>query len=286
MNLDNTTGAAGLLILRTDLGLGNRLMAMANWSAVCTHVGRVLRVIWLPDASVAGASFNELFASDLIIDSEAALSLLRTTSRRLLQVDVGISEKRQAQDLELINHIPIFPEQTLLVTMSCYFEPAFMPRTLFYSLTQQFLQALVLEPELLQRVNRFCEEHEIDPSNPRVMGLHIRRTDRPESAQVSSNAAFEEIIRKEICCWSAVRFFLATECQATQEQMLRLFPHNVFVMPKTYQEQGIRTTSLQDAVIELYVLSRCHHIYGSYGSSFSKVASILRGIKFHQVGFV
>ena len=281
------------LILLSDLGLCNRLISMANYAAICEHSGRKLLVYWPLNESVDRTDFTEVFSNgDLIITMPQLWDSFKEKSSRVLPLRFGLTESNNDADLALINKIPKMEEQVLVATLSCYFEPQFMPITRFYSLVRQFLLGLDPVDSIKPAVNDFCEKHEIHPDNPRVLGLHIRRTDRRSSAEISSEAAFADIIQKEINCWKSVKFFLATDSAKIQARLSGLFSENIITWDKkkfrgeqdlTYSK---RTTSLHDAVIELYILSRCHHIYGSYGSSFSKVASVLRGIKFHQVGFV
>lgn len=134
---------------------------------------------------------------------------------------------------------------------------------------------------------RHASRFQIHPDNPKVMGLHIRRTDRIESREISTDDAFRAVIDAELECDPEVRFFLASDCIDTQTRFIEQYGDRLMVREKPFDgTHPARPTPLADAVVELFLLARTHYIYGSYASSFSKVASIMRGTKFHQLGFV
>lgn len=272
------------LIVLTDLGLGNRLMSLSAYSAIASATHRELQFTWPKNELVCEASFGELFSNHKPIDKNDLQTIVASGDFKRLNVDYGIGSQRP-EDLIMINSIPQFTERYLVISLSCYFEPNFISHSRYYTQIREFLTSLVPQTAIISAVDRYCESHGIHPDNPRIMGLHIRRTDGQRQADLSTDEQFIEIVERELGCYSGTQFYLATDCCVTEAKMLAAFPGKIIVYPKTYRDGKLRTSSLIEALIELYILSRCHHIYGSYGSSFSKLASVIRGCKFEQVGF-
>ena len=82
-------------------------------------------------------------------------------------------------------------------------------------------------PDIEQRIDSFRQGHDLSPSNKKIAGLHVRRTDHRDSRQRSSD---------------------------------------------------------REACIDLRILARCSVILGSFGSSFSKFACLMRDIKPFTIG--
>ena len=90
---------------------------------------------------------------------------------------------------------------------------------------------------------------------------------------MSTNKHFVKVIADEIKCYGSVNF-LATGSIQDQHYFVKLYPNNIILYDKKYNLQNrSRSSTLEDAVVELYVLSNTHHIYGYYGSWFSRLAS-------------
>jgi hypothetical protein len=274
------------LVVSTTFGLCNRLISLANYSVIARHTNRRLRSLWPASPAVCGTEFNQVYRNDLIISPEelAQISAVQDTAR--LEIGYGVHGK-SGEDLARINSIPDLEAPLLVVTTSCYFLPDFIGAVEFHTATRAFLLGLEPVPAIRRAVEDFTATHEIHPDNPRVMGVHIRRTDREESIRVSSDLAFRERIDRELDCDPHTRFFLATDCETTLEKFRSRYGDRLIVYPKTFDRRHAeRPNSLASAVTELHILARTHFIYGSYASSFSKVASILRGTSFYQTGFL
>ena len=78
-----------------------------------------------------------------------------------------------------------------------------------------------------------------------------------------------------------VRFFLATDCEETEQQMKRLFGERLITRARETSRgshQGMR-----DAVVDLFLLARTKNILGSYYSTFSETAASIGGIQWVTV---
>ena len=75
-----------------------------------------------------------------------------------------------------------------------------------------------------------------------------------------------------------VRFFLATDSEAEEEQLIRQFGNKILVQ-KGKDLSRNSTTGIQNALVDLLCLSYCDEIWGSYWSSFSETAAAWHGKK-------
>jgi hypothetical protein len=125
----------------------------------------------------------------------------------------------------------------------------------------------------------------------RVVGLHVRRGDatsgpmRAEYLQ-SDDAAFRVAIEAELRRRAGVHFFLATDCEQTQEGLRRDFPGRVLTYDKPFPESrfGEPRGGQADAATELFILSRTSRVIGTHFSSFSALAAQIGGVRFATAG--
>jgi len=110
-----------------------------------------------------------------------------------------------------------------------------------------------------------------------TIGLHIRRTDHFPAIEKSPLSAFIESVKREIATDPDVSFYLSTDSIEVKEQLIHLFANRII----TGSFELTRTTvpGVQNALVDLYSLSKTKKIIGSYGSSFSEMASKIGGIK-------
>lgn len=107
-----------------------------------------------------------------------------------------------------------------------------------------------------------------------VVGVHIRRTDHVQAIQ---NSPMELFIKKmDELLDRCDGFYLATDDASVKAEMRQQYGSKIVTYDcnlKRDSKQGII-----DAFIDLYMLGSCEKIIGSYGSSFSWVASMLNSI--------
>lgn len=272
---------ARYLIVAADHGLCNRLLAMAHYAVIAERTGRRIRVLWPADEEVAGGEFDDVFRDDLSMTAEEMAALPGAV--RFLEIRCGLRPSTP-DDQRAIDSIAVLDEEVVAVTTSCYFEPSFIDPVAFHRGVRAFLNDLRPVAGVADAVRHVAHTNGIDPDHPRVIGLHVRRTDRTESARISTDEAFFEIVDRHLETDERARFLLATDDQGVGARYGERYGPRMIDHRGATVDGGIRRTSLPDAVIDLLLLARCHGIYGSYGSSFSKTAAIMRGVPFVQVG--
>jgi hypothetical protein len=110
-----------------------------------------------------------------------------------------------------------------------------------------------------------------------VVGVHIRRGDHVEAIKHSTTYKFIELMNKEVDEDQDTRFFLATDSPDEEHQIKEAFPGRIITHKKRSLDRN-NPHAIQDALIDLYCLSRCRKLIGSYWSSFSRVAWRMNGI--------
>lgn len=113
----------------------------------------------------------------------------------------------------------------------------------------------------------------------RMIGLHIRRTDNLRSIDVSPTDLFIRRMERLLAEDPSTRFFLATDSVAEREMLMSAFGRDRFVVPD-YAPGRASVVDIRRALAEMYLLSRCDFVIGSFWSSFSKVAASLGGKSF------
>ncbi|MBO4336994.1 MAG: hypothetical protein J5842_02875 [Lachnospiraceae bacterium] len=132
--------------------------------------------------------------------------------------------------------------------------------------------AFVPRKDLMKRVDELTQ-----PCKDRLVGVHIRRTDNKPAIGKSSTDAFIKAMEKELTQNSDTMFYIATD--DLKEEMLlrdRFKGHIISNEGRDLSRDSI--TGIRDALIDLYSLASSTKIIGSYFSSFTDLASDIRGI--------
>jgi len=148
----------------------------------------------------------------------------------------------------------------------------------FYSPTIKNPEIFVPVPTLQQSINK-----EIDKFINPTIGIHIRRTDSVKSIANSTTEMFLKKIEASIKMDSNQLFYLATD--DTKEEALIISNFGELIITQKNKDLDRNSTKgIQDALVDLYSLSKTQQIWGSYWSSFSKTAAGLNNIPLEIIG--
>lgn len=111
----------------------------------------------------------------------------------------------------------------------------------------------------------------------RTVGVHIRRGDHTSAIMHSTVNKFIRVMDQEVENNEAT-FFLATDCRTTEAEFVKRYPDRIYSFPKSSYSRNT-TQGIQEALVDLYCLSRTEKILGSYYSSFSQVAAEISGLQ-------
>lgn len=115
-----------------------------------------------------------------------------------------------------------------------------------------------------------------------TIGVHIRRTDNENSKLYSPTELFIEKMQSEVNLNKDTQFYLATDDIEEENLICETFPDRVLVYKKRTLDRN-NPCGIIDAMVDLLNLSHCHHILGSYYSSFSEVAAEIGNINRFEV---
>ncbi len=270
-----------MIILEARAGLGNRMYSIASTYYLARVSGQKLTVLWDIDDSL-GARADALFRlpEDIQIIYTTGLSLKRAPLRHIKSM--RFKQKYKLAASTVMTSVSILTLMRYADGLSYLIDLAGRPEDLYIESYYCFLPQ---EDDQSPYFRIFTPSDTVmqkampvfDNLRPDTVGLHIRRTDHADAIARGPLKAF--INRIDRCLQNAPSstFYLATDDPDTQRQLLAAYPAQMIVNPST---QFTRKSSdgIIDAYIDILCLSKCAKIIGSYGSSFSQIASKLRHI--------
>ena len=105
--------------------------------------------------------------------------------------------------------------------------------------------------------------------------MHIRRTDNIDSIKKSPLELFIEAGSQELTNHPDARIFLATDSEDVKQEMRQHFGNHIITSSVEATRDSV--AGIRAGLGEMWTLSLTHKIYGSAGSSFSEMASLIGG---------
>jgi len=251
-------------------GLCNRMRALDSAVSLCRETGSPLRVYWVKAVNM-DCSFSDLFKPipDLELIEKNRPFVFSDTQVHLYSPHLY----RHLSDWVILNNqnIKEMLERRFdfRILQSCR-QVLMSSNVRFYPAAKMYSTFLPIEC-LRQRIDM-----ESASFHQNTIGIHIRRTDHTLSIDNSPTELFKLSIDKEIALNSNVNFYLASDCVSTKQQLQGIYGDRII----TNFDKSDRTSreGMQQALVELYTLSRTRKIYGSFRSSFSTTAAEINGI--------
>ncbi len=153
-------------------------------------------------------------------------------------------------------------------------------------------------PRILRKVN----EYQAAAWSDHMVGVHVRRTDAVADRGRRLGLTFNdgpimEAMRQEIAAFPNTQFLFATDNQESLTVFQSEFGGRLCCYPKTFETfdprkhslfgasnaAGHRHTSMEYAVIDLWLLSRTKHIIGTKASSFSEQAAWIGSVPLRRL---
>ena len=259
-------------------GLANRMKAIDAAVALAKEADARLHIIWFKDKGL-NCRFDQLFRS---------LNLEGVTLKEATWVDKLIFDRPRRKNF----HVPRLFQQVLFdeciyeneTTQRFYQKFDFLSWTkgrniyiascvYFYPQTSHPLFQFFQPTENIQeQIRRFTDTF----SRPTI-GIHIRRTDNIGSISQSPTELFIEKIQEEIDKNQDCQFYVATDSEEEKKRLKDIFGGRVLTLPRAADRNSI--SGMQDALVELYVLSHTQKILGSMQSSYSETAAQISNIR-------
>jgi len=117
--------------------------------------------------------------------------------------------------------------------------------------------------------------HNVSMFSKHTIGMHIRRTDNIDSIKNSPIELFLDKAKFEVNNNIDTKIFLATDDEEVKHVFKSTFPDRVICSEKVASRDNAE--GIRDGVVDMYTLAKTDMIYGSFGSSFSVMASKIYG---------
>ena len=130
-----------------------------------------------------------------------------------------------------------------------------------------------LNSELRKRVDKVTKRFDT-----RTVGIHIRHSylylKKPQT-NISGIHSFISLMKKEIENDPSVKFYVATDSSEVHQELERLFKERIIRQHTTTEVGNWYNSSeaTKDGVVDLFALAATSKVYGTYGSSFSRIAA-------------
>lgn len=266
------------LVLIPVGGLANRMKAIDAAIALTKDIQADLRIIWFKDWGL-NCRFDELFEPLTLSGievKEASLSDLLLYDRprkknfylpRLFQkllFDECIYENEATKLFYKQFDFRSWAENKLTYIASCVY---------FYPQDERKLFS-VFHPiaSLQQKIDEVCSHF-----GNHTLGVHIRRTDNIASISQSPTELFIARMKEEILQHEETVFYLATDSEEDKKQLTEEFGERLLTSPHKADRGSVE--GMQEALVELYIISRTKRILGSMQSSYSETAAQISGIE-------
>ncbi|MEM7063212.1 MAG: hypothetical protein AAF572_08605 [Cyanobacteria bacterium P01_B01_bin.77] len=262
-------------------GLGNRMRAIDSAVTLSQKLQKQLHVIWLNNTPQLRCPFDKLFQpldkvriispqiTSLYIDPQTIQSSAQL-KKILLVLAANVFQTANFQ--KVVGHeeaIDLIKNDRLAMLARYRSVMLLTDRSFYPTNTYALFKPIpALESQIQRRTDGFGE---------RTIGLHIRRGDHVKSSEHSPLRLFEQAIEQEIARDETTNFYLASDSLETKKTLVKRFGRRIIsqlTSTSRNSEQG-----MQEAVIDLYTLSRTSKIYGSYWSSYSRVAADISNLE-------
>lgn len=251
-------------------GLCNRMRALDSALALAADTGRKLVVVWHLDAGL-NCRFEDLF------EIPAGIERIVTTNR---SGRIGKLRNTLARRLNRLRYSQCLYEPRLfryiethgdLATLDRYRSVCIASCSRFYG-SEPFFTDFRPTAQNQARIDAITRHY-----GPRMVGIHIRRSDHRHAIANSPTALFIAAMQQAVAQEETTRFFVATDCPATEQELAERFPGRILTHPKSSLNRA-DATAIQDALVDLYCLAACQEVIGSFQSSFTDTAAQIRGI--------
>ena len=268
-----------MIILEPLGGLANRMRVIASGVGLMRKLNTQLTVIWNENYEL-NCPYNLLFENDEafnIRQKERKYSYIKTSNQTTLSKRISTSIINKLIGVDYCIQEPDF-FNLIWTNKLDIFEAAKKHRITYIQTCQEFgdnsfayqyfKPVLPISEKIEQIIKQFTAY---------TIGVHIRRTDHTNSIQYSPIDLFINKMQAELDAKKDVTFFLSTDDPPTEKAIIAVFGPKVIIYEKERSRQTVK--GMQDAVVDLYCLSRTNKILGSYWSSYTEIAAVFNNIE-------
>ncbi|KAA6344927.1 hypothetical protein EZS27_007480 [termite gut metagenome] len=259
-------------------GLANRMHAIASALSLANDCNTHLHIIWYKDAGL-NCEFHQLFQP---------LPYMRVTVKSASLIDFLLYDRPRRKNFwiprafQYVLFDKCLYDSKVVVLKDRGFDflrwakgkNVFLTAySLFYPLRGFSFSGCFVPKDWIQQ--RIGERYNF--FNKHTVGVHIRRADNVLSISQSPTELFINRMNDEIQRQPETLFYLATDSQEEKVRLRSVFGKRVI----TLDGEISRTTlaGIENAVVDLFLLSKTDRIIGSSHSSYTEMAAELSGIE-------
>ena len=246
-------------------GLCNRMRVIVGAISLAQKTGGQLTIIWTQDTTL-NAKFSDLFENIPYKVIECQLSAWKykalyhwykdVMSYKMLD-DQWVSEQARGKEYDIWRDKVEGKNLFLQTNLDILFDGDYS----------------ILKPQMsvIETLNNVKCNHN-------TIGLHIRRTDNANAVKYSPTSLFFAKVEEELKANPQMKFYLATDDPNEEKAFIEKFGKSILIYQKHSLDRN-NPIAIKDALVDLYNLSHCRKIYGSYWSSFSDTAALWSGVE-------
>jgi hypothetical protein len=255
------------IVVKANGGLGNRMRVLASCIALSQRLRQKVEVIWINNKEL-NCSFDSLFfeVDNIIIREEKYIPRWNKLGHRLRRSK--INEYSKSFDIQLnddsIRKLGMLKSDLVKLIKNV--------DTVFINTCEHFYGDLSFVSFLLpkEHILNVCSNR-LENMSSKFISAHIRRGDNLASTIHSPTQLFIDNLAIELENNSASYIYLATDDFEEAALIKRKFGDNVFFYPALLKRD--KPEGIQQALVDLIMLSQSNKIIGSYWSSFTEVAA-------------
>lgn len=250
-------------------GLCNRIRVILAAIIYCEHAEIDLDINWVNNIKLANLynSPNKTMRVDEVAGGHFTDVFLHNTLSKKIKINF-VGEKDHVKESYIENNLPNFYRGTNVSIFKNSISD-------FKKIYLQMHKRLRLVDELQNQVD------DLAFSTPAYNSIHIRRTDlsnwlKSRNRNVTALSKFENFIIKK----SDEHVFLATDCVATRNYLVKKYPTQIFYQGSLSEvdRPSQRPSSLQQAATDIFLCVRSKEFLGTKESSFSDLIKTLRRV--------
>lgn len=272
-----------VILLEPQGGLANRMRVIASGIALKEKINARLTIIWNENYELR-CPYEMLFEDGphftLIkkqkkhnyIRSLSGLPTAKKTAYFLYHKLLGIGKVIQEADFPNL----IWSGKLDIAETAKKYDTIYIQTCQEFGNPCQVYRYFKPVPALMQKISETSRTF-----NNYTFGVQIRRTDNEKSIQHSPVALFIEKMQTLLEREERTTFFLCTDDREVEEQLRFVFGSRIITNKAELSRQTV--VGIQDALLDLFCLSKTTHILGSFYSSFAEVAAKLEGAELEVV---
>ncbi len=259
-------------------GLANRLIALCSMMRLADRLGAELKVCWTADHECM-AAFGDLF-QDVELEASEAETASAPVVERVAKVNNG-----KFYDSPGIPPEDLLPGPLRVVAQTMVYVRGEHPVDDFLPLNPLFLDVMdqFRRLRLADTVQRHLDSMEAAMAGVGT-GLHVRRAftkDSPyyeferERFSKPDDAYFEDAAEQLLSRSEGGRLLLSTNDPDLEFRLRSRFGNRMVVFEKTTVNNSVDPAAIQQALVDLLLLSRCKVIMSNWGSTFGLFSAAL-----------